>query len=168
MPDKKHSFELKPLTKEGIPAALEKAEHYRLLNQPLLAESICRDIIAVEPDNQKAGIYLVLALADQFGQSKTPKEALEVANSLKDPYHQKYYAGIIHERQGMAALGSEIPGSNFDAFEWYIEAMELFEEAAEVQPDNMEPIMRWNTCARVIMNFNLKERPRDDIHPMLE
>jgi len=167
MPNR-NKFELKPLSKDGIEQALSKAEHYRLLNQPLLAESICRDIIAVEPDNQKALIYLLLSLADQFGVSKNPKEAMEVASRLKDPYHQKYYGGIIHERQGMASLGSTIPGSNFDAYEWYLEAMEFFEEASAIQPSNMEPIMRWNTCARVIMNFNLKERPRDDIHPMLE
>jgi hypothetical protein len=68
----------------------------------------------------------------------------------------------------MAALSSAIPGSNFDAFEWYLEAMELFEEASAIQPANMEPVMRWNTCARVIMNFNLKQRPKDDSHPMLE
>ena len=163
-----NKFQLKPLSQDGIAAALDKAEHYRLLNQPLLAESICRDIIAVDPGNQKAAIFLLLALTDQFGQSKNPREALEIASGLTDDYHKKYYAGIVHERQGMASLESEIPGSNFDAYEWYIEAMELFEEASEIQPKNMEPVMRWNTCARVIMNFNLKERPRDDVHPMLE
>ncbi|HEX9649576.1 MAG TPA: hypothetical protein VGA21_03375 [Cyclobacteriaceae bacterium] len=166
--DEKRSFKLKPLSKDGIETALNKAEHYRLLNQPLLAESICRDILMVESENQKAAIFLLLSLADQFGQSKTPKEALEIAGNLKDPYHQKYYGGIVHERQGMAALSSAIPGSNFDAFEWYLEAMELFEEASAIQPANMEPVMRWNTCARVIMNFNLKQRPKDDSHPMLE
>ena len=45
-------FELKPLSREAFPAALEKAERYRLLNEPLEAESICRDILAVDPDNQ--------------------------------------------------------------------------------------------------------------------
>ena len=47
-------FELKGLSKTAIPAALERAEKYRLLNEPVQAESICRDILATEPDNQHA------------------------------------------------------------------------------------------------------------------
>jgi hypothetical protein len=48
--------ELKQLHKDAIPAALEKAERYRLLNEPGEAESICLDILAVDPDNQRAVI----------------------------------------------------------------------------------------------------------------
>ena len=47
-------FELKPLSKEAIPKALERAERYRLLNEPVEAESICRDVLHVEPGNQQA------------------------------------------------------------------------------------------------------------------
>ena len=44
----------KPLSPEPCPAALAKAERYRLLNEPGEAESICLDVLAVEPDNQEA------------------------------------------------------------------------------------------------------------------
>ena len=47
-------FELKRIAPDGIPSALEKAQRYRLLNQPEQAESICRDIIAVDGDHQDA------------------------------------------------------------------------------------------------------------------
>jgi hypothetical protein len=47
-------YELKPLLKTVVPAALEKAKHYRLLNEAVEAESICLDIIEIEPDNQNA------------------------------------------------------------------------------------------------------------------
>src|SRR6266496_4105649 len=43
--------ELKRLHKDAIPAALEKAERYRLLNEPGEAESICLDILHVDPEN---------------------------------------------------------------------------------------------------------------------
>ena len=59
-------FELKTLAAEAIPRSLEKAERYRLLNEPAEAESICCDILAVEPDNQQAIVTLLLALTDQF------------------------------------------------------------------------------------------------------
>jgi hypothetical protein len=36
-------FELKPLSQAAIPAALEKAMRYRLLNEPGEAASICQD-----------------------------------------------------------------------------------------------------------------------------
>jgi hypothetical protein len=44
--------ELKSLHKDAIPAALGKAERYRLLNEPGEAESICLDILHVDPENQ--------------------------------------------------------------------------------------------------------------------
>lgn len=47
-------FELKPLSKKAIPRAIEKADRYRLLNEPSDAESICLDVLAVDPENQRA------------------------------------------------------------------------------------------------------------------
>jgi hypothetical protein len=44
--------ELKRLSAEGIPAALEKALRYRLLNEPAEAESICHDVPHIDPENQ--------------------------------------------------------------------------------------------------------------------
>jgi hypothetical protein len=164
-------FELKPLSKDGVDTAIGKAEHYRLLNQPRLAESICLDVLDVDPENQKAAIVLLLALTDQFKQSSTKasKHALELANSLKDEYSKSYYTGIIHERQGAAALGSSLPGADFDAYMWYREAMQFYEKANEINNgENNDPILRWNTCARIIMECHLRERPSDDYQPMLE
>jgi hypothetical protein len=43
-------FELKRLSDEAIPAALEKALRYRLLNEPAEAESICHDVLQIDPD----------------------------------------------------------------------------------------------------------------------
>ena len=164
-------FELKRLTKDSIEPALEKAELYRLLNQPRLAESICLDVLEVDPLHQKAAIVLLLALTDQFRQSSTKaaKQALEIANSLKDEYSKLYYTGIVLERQGAAALNSASPGGDFDAFEWYSEAMDFFERANQInQSENDDPILRWNTCARIIMEHHLRERPEDESQPMLE
>ncbi|MFZ6013327.1 MAG: hypothetical protein ACOYXT_23500 [Bacteroidota bacterium] len=168
----KREFTLKPLSKEGVEAALAKAERYRLLNQPMLAESICQDILLVEPQNQKAAVVLLLSLTDQFKQSssKASKQAKELANSLKDEYERVYYTGIILERLGSIALNSGAHGSDFDAYEWYLEAMEQYERADAVNKDskNDDPILRWNTCARIITQHNLKERPFDDLQPTLE
>ena len=44
-------FQLKPISKESIPAAIEKAERYRLLDEPNLAESICLDILEADPQS---------------------------------------------------------------------------------------------------------------------
>lgn len=154
-------FELKPLSKEGIDGSLEKAEHYRLLNQPHLAESICQDILLVSPDNQKALTILLLALTDQFDSSSAKAaRAMNIAKSLKDEYSRVYYSGIIAERRGAVALKSSTPGSDFDAYEWYREAMEFFEKAETLNKQvNNDPVLRWNTCARMIMEHNLTERP---------
>ncbi|GHN01074.1 hypothetical protein WSM22_25630 [Cytophagales bacterium WSM2-2] len=164
-------LELKPLSREGVDAAVAKAEHYRLLNHPKMAESICLDVLKVAPDNQKASVILLLSLTDQFGQSssKARSEALGIANKLQEEYSRLYYAGIVHERQGATALTSGLPGAEFDAYEWYLEAMEFYERADAVHKvaANDDPVLRWNTCARIIIEYNLKPRPVDE-RPVLQ
>src|SRR5262245_7605362 len=106
-------FELKPLSREGIPAALERATRYRLLNEPGEAESICLDVLQVDPDNQQAIVSLLLALTDRFGRGyavgRTQVE--EVLARLVDKYEQKYYHGLICERRAKAQLRQGAPGA---------------------------------------------------------
>ena len=56
----------KRISREAIPVALEKALRYRLLNEPLEAESICLDILGDDPDHHAAQTTLLLAMTDQF------------------------------------------------------------------------------------------------------
>ena len=46
--------ELKRILPSAAPVALEKALRYRLLNEPMQAESICRDVLEVDPSNKEA------------------------------------------------------------------------------------------------------------------
>lgn len=166
-----NQFKLKPLSKDAVDSALSKAEHYRLLNSPKLAESICLDILEVDPGNQKVKTILLLSLTDQFGHSVSTvaKQAQELANELTDEYSQLYYMGIIHERQGNVSLDSELHGSDWDAYDWYMEAMDLYQRAEKKSPPgNNDAVLRWNTCARTIMQFNLQERPADAINPTMD
>jgi hypothetical protein len=165
-------IELKPLSSPGIPAALEKAKQYRVLNEALEAESICLDVLEIEPGNQEAAITLILALTDQFDRKMNDKfsQAREMLTRLEDPYHQAYYDGIIAERRAKVALGQNAPSSGYVAHGWFVDAMELFEKAIELRPaGNDDPILRWNTCAR-IMNRNpaVKPAPLDSVPDMLE
>jgi hypothetical protein len=59
-------FTLKPISPDSVEGALAKAERYRLLNEPHEAESICRDILKIDPANREARISLILALTDEF------------------------------------------------------------------------------------------------------
>src|SRR4051812_37991136 len=59
-------FDLKPLNPLAISRALQRADRYRLLNEPEEAESICLDILLVAHDHPEALITLLLALSDQF------------------------------------------------------------------------------------------------------
>src|SRR5213082_1422533 len=101
-------FELKTLTREAIPAALEKAHRYRLLNEPEQAESICQDVLRIDPDSQEALVTLILALTDRlYGhRPASPQLARDVLPRLKGEYEREYYAGIIEEREGIAWLRS--------------------------------------------------------------
>ena len=164
-------FEFKKLSTEAIPPALERAERYRLLNEPVQAESICLDILSVEPHNQQALVCLLLALSEQFGENITEKldRAWSILPKLSDTYQQVYYQGILLERQARLYMRSDAPGSNFSAFDLLQEAMRLYEKAERLkQPGNDEALLRWNTCARTITAANLEARPLADFRPMLE
>jgi hypothetical protein len=144
-------FELKALSSEAVPRALAKAERYRLLNEPREAESICLDVLEREPDNQEALRTLLLALTDQFGKEEVPAtvaEARRIVAQLDDEYDRAYYAGIIHERRAKAHLQDEA----LRAFEWLREAMTWYEKAEAIRPPgNDDAVLRWNTCARLLM-----------------
>src|SRR4030095_5956063 len=94
-------FTLKKLSASAIPPALERAERYRLLNEPVQAESICLDILAVDPENQQALVILLLSLSEQFGENITEKldRAWSILPKLSDEYQRAYYQGILLERQ---------------------------------------------------------------------
>jgi hypothetical protein len=149
-------LELKPLSKAAIPAALAKAERYRLLNEPMQAESICLDILAIDPDNQDALVTLLLALTDQFddeeSSSRAAKSVGDFVLRLRDEYHRNYYAGIICERRGRSHLRKGHLLSA--AADWLREAMTYYERAeAQREPANDDAILRWNACARTLMTL---------------
>src|SRR4026209_2115279 len=111
---------LKPISKAGVPAALQKAERYRLLNDSSAAESICLDVLEIDPSNQQALEMLVLSITDQFGEelSEGVRRAREVLPRLSDEYKRAYYAGIICERRGRAQLHRDTLGSADGAARW--------------------------------------------------
>jgi hypothetical protein len=148
------TFTLKSLCPEAIPAALEKAERYRLLNEPEQAESICEDVLAVDADNQEALRTLILALTDRFADPRpaSPDKARQHLLRLKSEYHRAYYAGIIAEREGIAWLRSDRPRGGEAAYVCFRDAMAHFEAAEKLRPPaNDDALLRWNSCARMIM-----------------
>ena len=146
-------MELKPITPAGIPTALEKAERYRLLNDSSAAESICLDVLAIDPDNQDALVSLLLSITDQFGEelSEGVHRAREVLPRLATEYDRAYYAGIISERRARAQLHRGSLGSAEVASEWFRDAMQWYAKAEAMRPaGNDEAILRWNTCVRML------------------
>ncbi len=147
------TFEPKPISKASVSLALQKAERYRIICDPTSAESICLDVLTVEPENQQALVTLLLAITDQFADAPTTgaHRAREVLPRLNDPYARAYYAGIICERCAKAKLHSGTPGSGEMAYEWLREAMTWYEKAESQRPTaNDEAILRWNACARML------------------
>ena len=143
---------LMPVSPEAVPGALSKAERYRFLNEPWQAESICRDVLAVDPANQAALILLVLSLTDQFEQGVTAKEALHIVERLPNEYHRAYYSGIIQEREAIALFRRRPEyRSRRAAYALFQNAMEWYRKAQAIRaPDNDEAVLRWNACVRFL------------------
>jgi hypothetical protein len=166
------TFTLKPISPDAVPAALEKAHRYRLLNQPLQAESICLDVLAVEPESVVAVVTLILALTDQFPRNLQPAfdRARALLPRLPDPYARLYYEGILCERRGKAHFRSGNPMAGTMAFEWLEMAMGFYERAEAVRPHgDDDAVLRWNSCARMLMANDRIRPPSDDSsEPVLE
>ena len=164
-------FELKRLSSEAVPAALERALRYRLLNEPAEAESICHDVLEIDPENQEALVMLLLAITDRLGKGYGVgvTEAQEVLVRLRDEYERAYYTGIVCERRGKAQLRQGYPGAGHDAYEFLREAMTWFEKAEALRPPkNDDALLHWNTCARIIMRNQLAPRVEEKAGVELE
>jgi hypothetical protein len=162
-------FELKHLSKEAIPSALAKAERYRLLNEPWQAESICQDVLSIEPDNRTALVTLLLALTDQFQHRVTVQEARDVVARMPEEYERAYYSGIVCERRAQALLQQASPGSGAVVYTWLRDAMSWYEKAEAIRPPaNDDALLRWNTCARLLMRYpQLQPAPEQAMEPIM-
>lgn len=165
-------FELKALSREAIDRALERAERYRLLNEPWEAESICLDILALEPRHQAALITRLLAITDQFRTEGADRveDARTLLDHLDGEYERHYYAGIIWERRGTAVLRQHKPGWGHVAYDRLRQAMRCYEQAEAMRPAGDDSsIIRWNSCARMIMRHEeVRPEPEETFRPLLE
>ena len=158
-------FNPKPLSASAIPAALEKANRYRLLNEPGAAESICLDILEIDAGNQEALVMLVLAMSDRFGLDYAVGDTRiqDYVARIEDEYARVYYTGIVYVRRAKA----ELHRGGLHAYELFRQAMEWFEKAEAIRPaGNDDPILQWNRCARMITANKLE--PRDMGQDFLE
>lgn len=163
-------FVLKRISTDAVEHSVERAEQYRLLNDPEQAESICLDILAVDPTNGQARITLILSLTDQFqqgGGSHGVRRAKEHLARLPGEYERAYYAGLVAERQGRAHLLHGGMERAF-AYEGLHEAMQYYEQADVLKPVGVDDaILRWNACVRTIERESLQPR-RDEPELPLE
>jgi hypothetical protein len=163
---------LKSISKEAIPRALERAERYRLMKEPSVSESICLDILSVEPENQEALVMLLLSLSEQFKDRLMPvyEKSLKILERITDAYKKVFYEGIIYERRALSHFHKGTYGSGQQAFVWFRKAMDAYGKAIELRPPgNDDAILRWNNCVRTIeRNHEICPPPDEPYEQMLE
>jgi hypothetical protein len=162
--------EFKSISRDSIPLALEKAERYRLLNEPAQAESICLDVLAVDPENQKALVSLLLSLTEQFltGSADCFHQAKAAVAKLHGEYDRLYYHGIVCERFGYAVAVRGLPGSTATAYGWIREALDFYAQAERLRPPgNDDSLLRWNSCLRLCQRYHLEPRQEEALPPVL-
>ncbi len=156
-------MDLKKIRPQAVPEALERARRYRLLNEPAEAESICRDVLAIEPAHQEAIETLLLALTDMFPRDYRlfSAEARALLDQISSEYGRAYYAGVIEERAAKALLAAGYSG---DAVHTKVaDAMAHFERAIPLSTgDTDEAVLRWNACVRMIRRHKLEPDHLDE------
>ena len=163
-------FTLKPISRDGVDGALARAERYRLLNEPNEAESICRDILEIDPANRQARVSLILALTDQIQRDASAfSSAVSAISGLETAYDSAYYSGIAWERRAKAAHEAGAQGSGRYVYAWLVKALHLFEEAERLRPSgNDDAILRWNACVRFLNRHkDLRPEAEDVREPIL-
>lgn len=164
--------ELKAITRAGVEAALAKARHYRVLNDSAAAESICLDILDVDPTNVEARVTHLLSITDQFdaGRAADLRRAEEAAAALEDPYRNAYYHGILCERWAKSILRRSVPRGDEMAWEWIDKAFGWYAKAEKLRtPGNDEAILRWNACVRLLVaRPRVRARTAEAWEPALE
>jgi hypothetical protein len=158
------TYQLKHLPSASLEAALVKAEHYRDLNQPEEAQSICSDVLAVDGTNQRAWKVLGLSLTDRLGSGHAGllEEAITAFEHLTDQYERTYHLGVAWERAAKAHLERNEAHSAVTSFE---HALRLFEVAETLRPDLPDAVLRWNRCVRLLATPALEaamRAPRED------
>jgi tetratricopeptide (TPR) repeat protein len=157
-------LKLKAISSSGIAEAISKATLYRYLNEPEEAESICHDILAVEPENQMALRMLGLSITDQFtGQpSDRYAEAEATFRQLVDAYERHYYSGLVYERRAKAQMRVGRPHQMLVGL--FQEAMQHFEQAEKIHPpENDDAVLRWNRCLRLLEKLPHTEQQQDAV-----
>ncbi len=156
-------WELKALKARNLTAAVTLAKRYRDLNQPDEAESICRDILAVAPDNDEARRTLGLALTDRFPAAYVTlfDEACTTFDKLRSEYDRVYYTGIAWERYAKAQLEAGRVENAIHAFE---EAIRRFDRSDKLgSPDDPDSVLHYNRCVRALTTHpdivRVSERP---------
>jgi tetratricopeptide (TPR) repeat protein len=155
---------LKTISTSGIGAALEKAQLYRYLNEPEESESICQDILAVDPENQMALRTLGLAITDQFSGLATERfgEAEKCFRHLSSGYERHYYLGLLNERRAKARAQAGHPHHILAGM--FQEALGHFEQAERLRPpNNDEAILRWNRCVRWMETLSLRNEEEREV-----
>ncbi len=151
----------------AVNKALEKARQYRSLLEPEIAESICLDVLKVDPDNQDVLIVYMLALLDQISRNENQTQIKTIdgtIDKLTSQYQRYYYSGLLNERRARHLLTQAM--SHSFAYDYFIEALKFYQQAIERCPEkNDEAILRWNSCIRTIEKEKLK--PRQDSEDLM-
>lgn len=164
-------LEIKTISKVAIPHAIKKAERYRLIDDPGQAESICLDILEVEPDNHEVQVMLILSLTDQLKyRMEAHGEAKARIADLDDAYERAYYTGVLYERRARVHYRAATAGSGFVAYEWFVRSLEAYAEAEQLRPaGNDDCLYRWNAVARTLnRSKSLQPAPHDPTPVFME
>ena len=144
---------LKSLSPAAIDGALRLAADSRQGGQPQTCESVCLDVLQVEPRNQEALRLLLLSHADRFDADSSQHEmaARDAQSRLTSEFDRAFYGGYILHRLAQAAIAGGSPSAARVVYELLSGAMASYEDAERVRPDgNEDAILLWNACHRLL------------------
>ena len=143
-------YRVKRISTAGIAEAIAKAELYRSLSEPEEAESICRDILTIEPQHQLA--LRLLGLPDRSVHRswvRSYREAEEIFQQLNDRMNGTTTLG---SRTSDARKRSSKPGNCLLTVQALRTGSYLSQRLRNSPAENDDAILRWNRCVRLLQD----------------
>ena len=157
-------LKLHDIHSNAIDQALAKARQYRSLLEPEIAESICLDVLNIDPEHQTALVLYILALLDQISRSdkRVKRKTVEqFIAKLDSEYQRYYYLGLLNERMARYMISQTM--SHSFAYDYFYDALNYYQQAEQISPEqNDEATLRWNSCLRTIEKEQLHPRRDSD------
>lgn len=143
---------LKTFKSDDVEAAMAAARTCWAELQIEDTESICQDVLSLDPTNQEAVELLFRSRVSLLskGLPRGVERAQELVPQFDGDFEKAFFSGLLRENQARYLLDRRGRQASSVAYNWFRHAMDDFEEANRQDSTRIEATLHWNACLRTL------------------